>query len=517
MTHTLTATTNIINYLVVCTNRSHSIVQREYYHNKASIMTWNAAAANSWRRVAAGLQMVVQAAAAQTRDEVTLTATRVAQHGVEVAARTSSLFVLRTTTVLPRVPSSAEWPSADRGVLLSSKKNSNNPHVTSVEQDRSHHVEPYEERVSSQLNSEPISVPASREISTSQHSTASAPLLQTNDSFDHSCQHTLPDPHKSDDRGASASVVDATADLLSIAPKDQIPVPSSLNSLPQNIATENTASTNPIQQHDDELRSSIQEGRAVPSTRFGRALGFASLGLGLAWGTLAEGTSRLVQGGGTTTSSGHSLLLNDPNSDRLAATLCRMRGAALKMGQMLSIQDEALLPQPLMRALNKVRQGAEAMPKYQLQQQLEQQLGLQWRDRFVRFDALPFAAASIGQVHRASIVDRTTGTIRDVVVKVQYPGVARSIESDLNNLAMLVKLTGLAPKGLFIDNVIRVGQKELQVECDYLREKKNQMRIQALVRADPVLMENRFVVPDVMEDLTTEQVITRYVSSCRAA
>jgi aarF domain-containing kinase len=109
-------------------------------------------------------------------------------------------------------------------------------------------------------------------------------------------------------------------------------------------------------------------------------------------------------------------------------------------------------------------------------------------------------------------VDHTTGTIRDVVVKVQYPGVARSIESDLNNLAMLVKLTGLAPKGLFIDNVIRVGQKELQVECDYQREKENQMRIQALVRADPVLVENRFVVPDVIEDLTTEQVITRYVS-----
>jgi len=190
-----------------------------------------------------------------------------------------------------------------------------------------------------------------------------------------------------------------------------------------------------------------------------------------------------------------------------------MRGAALKMGQMLSIQDESLLPQPLVRALRQVRQGAEAMPRQQLESQLRQELGPQWRSKFVDFDERPSAAASIGQVHRGTILLREGGggsqQPQDVVVKVQYPGVARSIESDLRNLSMLVTWTGLAPKGLFLENVIRVGQEELKVECDYRREMRNQKRIRQLVEADPVLRENRFVVPDVIEHLTTDQVITR--------
>lgn len=246
----------------------------------------------------------------------------------------------------------------------------------------------------------------------------------------------------------------------------------------------------------------IREGQAVPSSRIGRAWGFASLGAGLAWGTV---------GGWMTSSSsttGGSAVASDANADRLAATLCRMRGAALKMGQMLSIQDEALLPPALARALAQVRQGADAMPNYQLVRQLESQWGSDWRDRFESFDERPFAAASIGQVHRATIRDKVSGAIQDVAVKVQYPGVAQSIESDLGNLAMLVKLTGLAPKGLFIDNVIRVGRDELKVECNYLNEMANQEAFQALVGNDPVLRANKFAVPAVFGDLTTEQIIT---------
>ena len=247
----------------------------------------------------------------------------------------------------------------------------------------------------------------------------------------------------------------------------------------------------------------IAEGSAVPATRAGRAVGFASLGLGLAVGTVAEAASRVF---GTGTNPGGSVVANDANADRLAATLRRMRGAALKMGQMLSIQDESLLPPALTRALEQVRQGAEAMPKHQLYQQLQSQLGEGWRDKFVSFDELPFAAASIGQVHRAKIVTKGNEE-KDVALKVQYPGVANSIESDLRNLTMLVKMTGFAPKGLFIDNVIRVGRDELKVECDYIREMNSQKRFKDLVESDPFLKGERFVVPAVVEDLTSEQVL----------
>jgi aarF domain-containing kinase len=161
----------------------------------------------------------------------------------------------------------------------------------------------------------------------------------------------------------------------------------------------------------------------------------------------------------------------------------------------------------LTRAFDKVRQGAEAMPHYQLIQQLESQLGKNWREKFETFEERPFAAASIGQVHRGTI-RKSDGTIHDVVIKVQYPGVASSIESDLRNLSMLVTLTGLAPKGLFLDNVIRVGRDELKVECNYLNEAANQEAFQTLVANDPILVANGFVVPDVfLEEWTTDQVL----------
>ena len=262
-------------------------------------------------------------------------------------------------------------------------------------------------------------------------------------------------------------VVSSNKDDLRISNSDE-------KSTTEEIQTQfNTASTIALDNEETvtinasvgETTEHLREGRPVPSSRVGRALGFASLGAGLAWGAVGEIGSRVVGGG----SGSSNVLTTDANADRLAATLCRMRGAALKMGQMLSIQDESLLPPALTRALKQVRQGADAMPSYQLVEQLRSQLGDGsdndniWREKFVSFDDKPFAAASIGQVHRATVIDKDTGKHIPVVVKVQYPGVANSIESDLGNLAMLVKMSGLAPKGLFIENVMRVGRDELKV------------------------------------------------------
>lgn len=278
--------------------------------------------------------------------------------------------------------------------------------------------------------------------------------------------------------------------------------PSSSSPLEQSMDSASTSiRSTPVQEEQEESPSRMKEGRAVPASRVGRAAGFASLGMGLVLGTVGDLTGRLFGSG----SKGNPVT-SDANADRLASTLCRMRGAALKMGQMLSIQDESLLPPALTRALNQVRQGADAMPNYQLVQQMESQLGKDWRSKFESFDELPFAAASIGQVHRATIKN-DDGSLRQVVVKVQYPGVANSIESDLRNLTMLVKLTGMAPKGLFLENVVRVGRDELKVECNYLNELANQQAFQSLVAADLFLQENKFRVPDAIEELTTEQII----------
>ena len=274
-----------------------------------------------------------------------------------------------------------------------------------------------------------------------------------------------------------------------------------------------------VPEEEEEERGLLKEGRPVPSTRIGRAAGFAALGAGLLAGSASEAASRLLSrvlnsggsDGAKSAAPAGSPVTSDANADRLSATLCRMRGAALKMGQMLSLQDESTLPPSLVRALAKARGSAEAMPRYQLESQLDTELGAGWRGRLVEFEDLPFAAASIGQVHRARLGE-TDGQGADgiqVAMKVQYPGVAESIDSDLNNLSMLMNISGLAPPGLFLDRVIEVGRSELKAECDYLKEADNQRRFKDLVESDEELYERDMLrVPGIIEGLTTSQIIT---------
>lgn len=448
--------------------------------------------ANSWYRVAQGLRKVSEAAVRQGASDGTVVATRTVQHLTELAVRAADSL---STEPFTNAPLSNPSPISNK-VPPSSSFDS----VSATSTNPSHDD-------ASQLAKPMESAAASNNVS--------APLAET----------SIPAPPPKTIRKTHIEIAsrDATGSMQSgrsvgsaVAPSigafldsdASPPVSSSPPPVPSNAAASEAASPQPIRNIDSNKQNDpvrhIQEGRPVPSTRLGRAVGFAQLGAGLAAGTLWEGASRLLGGSSTTTGS---WVANDTNSDLLAANLCRMRGAALKMGQMLSIQDESLLPPALSRALQQVRQGAEAMPSYQLQGQLESQLGANWRKKFVEFDMLPFAAASIGQVHRASIRTKS-GQEKQVVVKVQYPGVGESIESDLRNLSMLVKWSGFAPKGLFIENVIRVGRDELKVECDYIREMKNQQRIRELVEGDPVLVDNQFHVPRVMEELTTDQILT---------
>ena len=194
--------------------------------------------------------------------------------------------------------------------------------------------------------------------------------------------------------------------------------------------------------------------RAVPSTQVGRMFGFGSLAMRMAMGEVVDRASNAFAG------NTGPRMISDENADRLAEALCRMRGAALKLGQMLILQDESSLPPPLMRALDRVKQAADYMPKRQLEAQLVSELGENWRANFLDFNVIPIAAASIGQVHRATLLDGT-----EVAIKIQYPGVSDSIDSDLSNLKRVVQMTNLLPPGLFVDNIIQVASVELKAEC----------------------------------------------------
>ncbi|KAI9181088.1 hypothetical protein LWI28_011329 [Acer negundo] len=240
--------------------------------------------------------------------------------------------------------------------------------------------------------------------------------------------------------------------------------------------------------------------RKVPSTPISRLLGFAGLGAGLAWGTIQESTKRIVYGtpNSQDKQSALSPFLSDKNAERLAHALCRMRGAALKIGQMLSIQDESLVPAPILAALDIVRQGADVMPKWQLDQVLDAELGPGWQSKLTSFDYDPLAAASIGQVHRAVTKDGM-----QVAIKIQYPGVADSIESDIQNVKILLDYTNLIPKGLYLDSAMKVAKEELSRECDYVLESANQKRFRKMLSG-----ANGFYVPIVVDNLSCKRVLT---------
>ncbi|EES00676.1 hypothetical protein BDA96_03G159000 [Sorghum bicolor] len=249
-----------------------------------------------------------------------------------------------------------------------------------------------------------------------------------------------------------------------------------------------------------EKRRRLRE-RKVPTTPFTRALGFAGLGAGLAWGTLQESARRVMYGTPVGTEGKQSALspfLSDQNAERVALALCRMRGAALKVGQMLSIQDESLVPPPVLAALDIVRQGADVMPRKQLNSVLDAELGPDWSSKLRSFDYEPLAAASIGQVHRAVLKDGS-----DVVMKIQYPGVADSIESDIENVRLLLTYTNLIPKGLFLDRAMKVAKQELARECDYVLEASNQKRYKELL-----CDSDGYYVPKVIDQLSSKKVLT---------
>ncbi|RLM92069.1 aarF domain-containing protein kinase 4 [Panicum miliaceum] len=249
-----------------------------------------------------------------------------------------------------------------------------------------------------------------------------------------------------------------------------------------------------------EKRRRLRE-RRVPSTPFTRALGFAGLGAGLAWGTVQESARRVMYGAPVDKQGKQSALspfLSDQNAERVALALCRMRGAALKVGQMLSIQDESLVPPPVLAALDIVRQGADVMPRKQLNSVLDAELGTDWSSKLRSFDYEPLAAASIGQVHRAVLKDGS-----DVVMKIQYPGVADSIESDIENVRLLLTYTNLIPKGLFLDRAMKVAKQELARECDYVLEASNQKRYKELLSDS-----DGYYVPKVIDQLSSKKILT---------
>lgn len=234
--------------------------------------------------------------------------------------------------------------------------------------------------------------------------------------------------------------------------------------------------------------------RAVPSGRLSRLAGFGRLAGGVAGSVLGEGAKRLAAGERPRL---EELVLTPANARRLTDRLAHLRGAAMKLGQMISMDAGDMLPPELSQILGSLRDQANFMPPQQLDKVLANEWGKDWRTRFRRFEPRPIAAASIGQVHRA-----LTREGELLAIKVQYPGVAQSIDSDVDNVATLLKVSGLLPKELDYSELLKAAKEQLHEEADYVREGE-QMRLFRARLAD----RPEFVVPVLHEGLTTDRIL----------
>jgi aarF domain-containing kinase len=159
-----------------------------------------------------------------------------------------------------------------------------------------------------------------------------------------------------------------------------------------------------------------------------------------------------------------------------------------------------MLPPPIHAVLQRVQDSADYMPPSQRDRVLIDNLGPDWRALFSSFTEIPIAAASIGQVHKATLA--STG--QEVAVKIQYPGVSGSIDSDLNNLSILLTASRLLPSGLFLDRTIANARTELAWECDYIREAQCATRFKELISDEPDV----FTVPAVIPEASGSTVMT---------
>lgn len=237
-----------------------------------------------------------------------------------------------------------------------------------------------------------------------------------------------------------------------------------------------------------------RKSKAIPSSRLSRVSRLGALAGRIAGSVVTQGAGQLLKGEKPALSS---LLLTPKNVSNIANQLASMRGAAMKLGQLISMDTGDFLPPELAAIMGRLREDADPMPKSQLVDTLNHAWGDNWQDSLLYFSFAPIAAASIGQVHKAITMDG-----KMLAIKVQYPGVKKSINSDVDNVATLIKLTGLVPKSLDIAPLLEEAKEQLHQEADYHREAAMLTRYR-----EHLVDNNDFVIPERFSALTTPTVL----------
>ncbi|MCW2820044.1 MAG: hypothetical protein JWR42_2831, partial [Marmoricola sp.] len=239
----------------------------------------------------------------------------------------------------------------------------------------------------------------------------------------------------------------------------------------------------------------------LPRKAVRRTARLAALPLGYA-GRTAWGFGKRMGG-----ASAESVLteVQQRTAEQLFRTLGELKGGAMKFGQAMSIFEAALpeeLAAPYRDQLTRLQDSAPPMPTMTVREILSRELGADWKDRLVRLDPVPAAAASIGQVHRGTWHDG-----REVAVKVQYPGSAEALTSDLRQLSRVARGLGPLVPGLDVKALVAEVQARAVEELDYSLEAEAQHVFAAEFAGDPDIL-----IPDTVDSAGTV-LVTEWMDS----
>ena len=247
---------------------------------------------------------------------------------------------------------------------------------------------------------------------------------------------------------------------------------------------------------------------SLPTSRWARAARVGRLAAGQGAKQLGTRAANVARG-----EDGRSKALEKrqiETAEQIVAVLGTMKGAAMKLGQVMSFLDVGLVPEEYREEFQaKLAELRDAAPKVSfkdMKKVIEGEYGEKIDDVFETFDPVPIAAASIGQVYRARLHDG-----RDVAVKVQYPGVAEAVRADMQNLGLILRLMKSIAPGLDARALASEVRERIGEELDYELEAGNQRAMARAFRGHPFI-----VVPDVVTSLSRERVVvTEFVSGAR--